>query len=148
MEIREKIMSDMKTAMRDKDQVKLDSIRFLQAAIKNKEIEMRPNPITADDVLAVIKKSAKQRKESIEQYQAANRQDLVDKEAAELKIIESYLPAQMGKEQLETLVAAAITELNAKTIKDMGPVMKAVMAKSGGAADNKLVSELIRAKLA
>ena len=81
MEIREKIMSDMKTAMRDKDQVKLDSIRFLQAAIKNKEIEMRPNPITADDVLSVIKKSAKQRKESIEQYQAANRQDLVSSQA-------------------------------------------------------------------
>ncbi len=148
MEIREKIMSDMKTAMRDKDQVKLDSIRFLQAAIKNKEIEMRPNPITADDVLSVIKKSAKQRKESIEQYQAANRQDLVDKEAAELKIIESYLPAQLGKEQVEALVVAAIAELNAKSVKDMGPVMKAVMAKSGGAADNKLVSELIRAKLA
>jgi uncharacterized protein YqeY len=148
VEIREKIMSDMKTAMRDKDQVKLDSIRFLQAAIKNKEIEMRPNPITADDVLSVIKKSAKQRKESIEQYQAANRQDLVDKEAAELKIIESYLPAQLGKEQVEALVVAAIAELNAKSVKDMGPVMKAVMAKSGGAADNKLVSELIRAKLA
>lgn len=147
MEIREKIMADMKTAMRDKDQVKLDSIRFLQAAIKNKEIELRPNAITADDVLTVIKKSVKQRKESIEQYQQANRQDLVDKEMAELKIIESYMPAQLGKEQIEALVAAAITELGAKTVKDMGPVMKAVMAKSGGAADNKLVSELIRAKL-
>jgi uncharacterized protein len=147
MEIREKIMNDMKSAMREKDQVKLDTIRFLQAAIKNKEIDMRPDPIKADDVLAVIKKSAKQRKESIEQYQAANRQDLVDKEAAELKIIESYLPAQMGKEQIEALVAAAISELNAKSIKDMGSVMKAVMAKSGGAADNKLVSEVIKSKL-
>ena len=137
----------MKTAMREKDQVKLDSIRFLQAAIKNREIDMRPDPITADEVLSVIKKSVKQRKESIEQYKAANRQDLVDKEMAELKVIEAYLPTQLSKEQIEALVAQAITELKATTIKDMGPVMKAVMAKSGGAADNKLVSELIKAKL-
>jgi uncharacterized protein YqeY len=147
MEIREKIMNDMKTAMREKDQVKLDSIRFLQAAIKNREIDMRPDPITPDEVLAVIKKSVKQRKESIEQYKTANRQDLVDKETAELKIIEAYLPAQMDKAQVEALVAAAITELGAKSVKDMGPVMKAVLAKSGGSADNKLVSELVRAKL-
>lgn len=148
MEIREKIMNDMKTAMREKDQVRLDAIRFLQAAIKNREIEVRPNAITADDVLAVLKKLVKQRKESIEQYQAANRQDLVDKEASELKIIETYLPAQLSKEQIEAVVAQVIAETKASTIKDMGPVMKAVMAKTGGAADNKLVSELIRAKLA
>ena len=147
MEIREKIMADMKTAMRDKDQVRLDTIRFLQAAIKNKEIENRPNPLTNDDVLAVIKKSVKQRKESIEQYKAANRQDLVDKENAELKVIEDYLPAQMSKEQIEALVAEVIAEMKPASVKDMGPVMKAVIAKSGGAADNKVVSELIRSKL-
>lgn len=147
MEIREKIMSDMKAAMRDKDQVRLDTIRFLQAAIKNKEIDSRPNPLTADDVMAVIKKAVKQRKESIEQYQAANRQDLVDKEVAELKVIEAYLPQQMSKEQIEALVVQTIAELKASSIKDMGPVMKAVSAKTAGSADNKLVSEVIKSKL-
>lgn len=147
MEIREKIMNDMKTAMREKDQVRLEAIRFLQAAIKNREIEVRPNPITADDVLSVIKKMVKQRKESMDQYQAANRQDLVDKEAAELKIIETYLPAQMSKEQIEKIVADVIAETKASSIKDMGSVMKAVIAKTAGAADNKLVSEAIKSKL-
>lgn len=147
MEIREKIMNDMKAAMRDKDQVRLDTIRFLQSAIKNREIEARPNPLTSEDVLAVIKKMAKQRKESIEQYQAASRQDLVDKEAAELKVIESYLPAQMSKEQIEALVVQVIAETKASSIKDMGTVMKAVLAKTAGAADNKLVSEAIKSKL-
>lgn len=147
MEIKEQIMSDMKTAMKEKDQLKLDSIRFLQAAIKNREIEVRPAAITNEDVMGVIKKMVKQRKESIEQYKAANRQDLVDKEAAELKIIEAYLPAQMSKDDIEKIVAATITELKASSIKDMGTVMKAVVAKTAGTADNKLVSELIRAKL-
>lgn len=147
MEIRDKIMSDMKSAMRDKDQVRLDTIRFLQAAIKNREIEARPNPLTSDDVMAVIKKMVKQRKESIEQYQSANRQDLVEKENAELKVIESYLPPQMSKDQVEALVVQVIAELKPTSIKDMGPVMKAVIAKSGGSADNKVVSEIIRSKL-
>ena len=147
MEIREKIMNDMKAAMREKDQVRLDTIRFLQSAIKNREIDSRPNPLTADDVLAVIKKMAKQRKESIEQYQAASRQDLVDKEAAELKVIESYLPAQMSREQIEVLVQDVMAETKATSIKDMGLVMKAVLAKAAGSADNKLVSEVIKAKL-
>ncbi len=147
MEIREQLTSDMKTAMREKNQVRLDTIRFLQAAIKNREIELRPTAISADDVLGVIKKLVKQRKESIEQYVAANRQDLADKEAVELKILETYLPGQLGKEQIEAAVVAVIAELKASTIKDMGPVMKAVMAKTGGAADNKTVSEIIKAKL-
>jgi uncharacterized protein YqeY len=147
MEIREKLTSDMKDAMRAKDQLRLEAIRFLQSAIKNKEIELRPNPISSEEVLAVVKKLVKQRKESIEQYQAANRQDLVDKESAELKILEAYLPAQMGRDQVEALVTATIAELKASTVKDMGPVMKAVLAKAGGSADNKLVSEVIKAKL-
>lgn len=146
MEIREQLLNDMKTAMRDKNQLKLDTIRFLQAAIKYREIECRPNPITADEVLGVIKKLVKQRKESIEQYQAAARQDLVDKETQELKILEGYLPAQMSREQLEKIVVETIAAVGAKSVKDMGPVMKAVMAKAGGAADNKTVSEIIKGK--
>lgn len=147
MEILPKIMNEIKDAMRAKDSVKLNTLRFLQSAIKNREIELRPNPMTDDESMGVIKKLVKQRKESIEQYKAGNRQDLVDQEAAELKILETYLPAQMSKEQVEKLVAEVIAATGAKTVKDMGPVMKEVLAKSGGAADNKLVSELVRSKL-
>lgn len=147
MEIREKITADVKAAMIAKDSVKLGALRMLQAAIKNKEIEMRPDPITPEEVQNVIKKLAKQRKESIDQFQQAGRQDLVDQETAELKVLEVYLPAQMSREQIEALVTEVITALGAKTVKDMGPVMKEVIAKSGGAADNKVVSEVIKSKL-
>lgn len=147
MELRERLTAEMKEAMKSKDALRLEAIRFLQAAIKNKEIELRPTPISADDVLGVVKKMVKQRKESIEQYKAAARQDLVDKEAAELKILETYLPAQLGREQIEKIVAEVIAEVKASSIKDMGAVMKGVTAKTGGAADNKIVSEIIRSKL-
>ena len=148
MEIREKLSADVKAAMIAKDSVKLGALRMLQSAIKNREIEVRPEAISTDDVMAVIKKLVKQRKESIDQFSTAGRQDLVDQETAELKILEVYLPAAMGREQTEALVVEVIAALGAKTVKDMGPVMKEVVARSGGTADNKLVSELIKAKLA
>lgn len=147
MEIREQLMADVKTAMKEKNQVKLGALRFLQAAIKNREIDLRPNPITPDEVLGVIKKLVKQRKESIEQYQAGNRQDLVDQESAELKVLEAYLPAQMSRDQIEKIVTEVIAALGAKSVKDMGPVMKEVIARSAGTADNKTVSEVIKSKL-
>jgi uncharacterized protein YqeY len=147
MEIREKLMADMKDAMRAKDSVKLEAIRFLQSAIKYKEVELRPNAITSEDVLGVVKKLVKQRKESIDQFQQASRQDLVEKEQAELKVLEAYLPQQMTKEQIEVVVSQVIAALQAKTIKDMGAVMKEVLAKTAGAADNKTISEVIKAKL-
>ncbi len=147
MEIREQLMADVKNAMRDKDSLKLNTLRFLQAAIKNREIELRPNAINSDEVMGVIKKLVKQRKESIEQYQNGGRQDLADQEAAELKILETYLPAQMSREQVEAIVAESVAKVGASSIKDMGAVMKEVMARTGGAADNKLVSELVRSKL-
>lgn len=147
MEIREKIMTDVKQAMRDRDQVRLDSLRFLQSAIKNREIELRPNAITAEEVMGVIKRLVKQRKESIEQYQAAARQDLVDKESLELKVLEAYLPSQMSKEQVESLVVQVIESTGAKSVKEMGAVMKEVLARAAGTADNRMVSEVVKAKL-
>jgi uncharacterized protein YqeY len=147
MSLREKIVHDMKEAMRAKDSLKLNAIRMLQSAFKNREIELRPEPMSDDECIAVIKKLAKQRKESIEQFQAAGRQDLVENEASELKLLEAYLPAQMSREQIEALVAQVMAETGASSIKDMGTVMKAVQAKSGGTADNKIVSEVVKAKL-
>ncbi len=147
VEIREKILADIKSAMVSKDTVKLNTLRFLNSAIKNKEIDSRPTPITADDIMTVIKKLAKQRKESIDQFQAAGRTDLVDAESAELKILETYLPAQMSREQIETIVAEVITATGAKTIKEMGAVMKEAMVRTAGSADGKMLSEVIKSKL-
>ncbi|OFZ29468.1 MAG: glutamyl-tRNA amidotransferase [Bdellovibrionales bacterium RIFCSPHIGHO2_01_FULL_40_29] len=147
MEIREKILADIKSAMVSKDTVKLNTLRFLNSAIKNKEIDSRPNPITADDIMQVIKKLVKQRKESIEQFASAGRTDLVDQEAAELKVLEAYMPSQMTKEQIEKMVAEVIAATGATTIKDMGAVMKEAMARSAGSADGKLLSEAIKSKL-
>lgn len=147
MEIREKILADIKSAMVSKDTVKLNTLRFLNAQIKNKEIDSRPTPLTADDVMAVLKKLVKQRKESIEQFSAAGRADLADQEGAELKVLEAYLPAQMSKEQIEKLVTEVIAATGAKTIKDMGTVMKETQARAAGSADGKLISEIIKSKL-
>ncbi|QLY25678.1 GatB/YqeY domain-containing protein [Bdellovibrio sp. HCB185ZH] len=148
MEIRDKIMADVKAAMIAKESLKLTALRGLQAAIKNREIDMRPDPITPEEVMNVVKKLVKQRKESIDQFQQAGRQDLVDQESAELKVLEVYLPTQMSREQIEALVTEVIAATGAKTVKDMGPVMKEVIARANGAADNKIVSEVIKAKLA
>lgn len=147
VEIREKILADIKSAMVSKDTVKLNTLRFLNAQIKNKEIDSRPNPITADDIMAVLKKLVKQRKESIDQFAAAGRSDLADAETAELKVLEAYLPAQLGREQIEEVVLKVIADTGAKTIKDMGTVMKETMARTAGAADGKLISEVIKLKL-
>ena len=147
MELREKILADIKSAMVSKDTVKLNTLRFLNAQIKNKEIDSRPTPITGDDVMAVVKKLVKQRKESIDQFTAAGRMDLADQESAELKVLEAYLPAQMSKEQIEILVMDVIAATGAKTIKDMGTVMKEAQARAAGSADGKMISEVIKSKL-
>ncbi len=141
------ILDQIKTAMKSKDSVTLETLRFLQSAIKYREIEVRPVEISEEEVMGVIKKLIKQRKESIEQYKNASRTDLADKEAVELKILETFLPAQMGAEQVEQLVVQVIAELGAKGPKDMGQVIKAVIAKSQGSADNRLVSEFAKTKL-
>ena len=147
MELKDQLMVDIKAAMIAKDSVKLNTLRFLHAAIKQKEIDSRPNPLTADDVMAVLKKLVKQRKESIDQFTTAGRTDLVDQETVELKVMEVYLPAQMSREQIEQVVADVIKETGASTIKDMGTVMKAVQAKTAGTADGKTISEVIKSKL-
>lgn len=147
MELREQLMADVKSAMKDKDQVKLDTLRFLQSAIKNKEIELRPNPITPNDILAVIKKLVSQRKESISQFEAGGRQDLVQSESAQLKILEAYLPKQMSKEELEKIVVQVIADVKAASPKDMGAVIKETIVRTGGAADNKMISEIAKTRL-
>ncbi|MGE0525653.1 MAG: GatB/YqeY domain-containing protein [Bdellovibrionales bacterium] len=147
MGLREKILDDIKAAMKAKEADRLSAVRFLQAAIKNREIELRPNAITDQDVLGVIKKLAKQRKDSIAEYEKAGRMDLVDKEKFELTVLEEYLPAQMSATELETIVSQVIAEQGATNLKQMGGVIKEVMARTAGQADGKLISDLVRGKL-
>ena len=147
MSLRDQIRNDITAAMKEKNSEKLNALRMVQSAFKNREIELRPNPMPEEECIAVLKKLAKQRKESIEQFGAAGRQDLVDAETKELKLLETYLPQQMSREQIEKIVTEVIAETGAKSVKEMGAVMKAVQAKTAGSADNKLVSEIIKSKL-
>ena len=158
MSLKTKIMEDLKAAMKSNDKLKLSVVRNIQSALKNKEIDDRVKPADPADkrtqdqkddesVLGIIKTLVKQRKDSIEQFKAGGRQDLVDQEASELKVLESYLPQQLSREAIEAIVVEAISSIGAKTAKDMGAVMKAVLAKTQGAADGKIVSELVKAKL-
>jgi uncharacterized protein YqeY len=147
MSLREKILEDIKTAMKNKEADRLSAVRFLQAAIKNREIELRPNAITEQDVIGVIKKQAKQRKDSIAEFEKAGRNDLVDKEKFELSVLEGYLPQQMSPDQVAKIVEDVIKAQGATTMKQMGAVIKEVMARTGGQADGKVISDLVKSKL-
>ena len=144
MSLKQQISDDTKDAMKARDADKVSTLRFLQAAVKNKEIELRPNALTDEDVVTVLRKSVKQRQDSIEQYVSAGRTDLADKEKMELSIIEGYLPKQMSADQIEAVVKQAIKDVGATSPKEMGAVMKAVQAKTNGTADNKIVSEIVK----
>ncbi|GFR46679.1 hypothetical protein Agub_g8296 [Astrephomene gubernaculifera] len=146
----DRIKADMKTAMKAKDQPRLEAIRFLNAAIKQREIELREGggAVTDQEVVKVIQKLVKQRRDSIESYRSGGREDLVAKEQSELSLLEGYLPAMMGAAEVEQLVEQVIAELGLSGPKAMGPVMKAVMARAGGRADSKTVSDAAKARLA
>ena len=147
MSLREKILDDIKIAMKSKEVDRLSAVRFLQAAIKNREIELRPNGITEQDIIAVIKKMAKQRKDSITEFEKAGRMDLVNKEKFELTVLEQYLPQQMSQEDVAKIVDEVIKSQGATQLKQMGGVIKEVMSKTGGQADGKVISDLVKSKL-
>jgi uncharacterized protein YqeY len=146
MSLKDRITEDMKTAMRAGEKERLATIRLILSAVKQREVDER---ITLDDsqVLAAIEKMMKQRKESITQFEAGGRADLVAKETAELAILQAYLPAQMSDAEIDALIAEAIASTGAASIKDMGKVMGAVKAKAQGRADMGAVSARIKQKL-
>ena len=146
MTLKARIQEDMKSAMRALEKEKLANIRMIMAAIKQREVDER---IELDDaqVLTVIDKMVKQRRESITQFQAGGRADLVAKEAAELALLNAYLPAQLGDAELEALISAAIAATGAASTKDMGKVMAAIKAKAAGRADMGAVGARIKARL-
>jgi uncharacterized protein YqeY len=146
MSLKERITDDMKAAMRSGEKQRLGLIRMITSAIKQREVDER---IVLDDpqVLSVLEKMIKQRKESLVQFQAGNRQDLVDKEAAEITLLEGYMPSQLSPAELDALIGEAISSSGAANIKDMGKVMAIIKAKAQGRADLGKVGAIIKAKL-
>jgi uncharacterized protein len=146
VELKVRLAEDYRAALRSGDKLKVSVIRLLTAMIKNREVEKRA-PLTDAEVMQAISSSCKQRQDSIEQYRQGGRQDLVDKETAELHILQSYLPQPFTAEELEELVRAAIQEAQAASPKEMGKVMTLLMPKVTGRADGKVVSALVREML-
>ena len=146
MSLKARIQEDMKAAMRGGDKARLAAIRLIMAAIKQREVDER---IELDDaqVTAVLDKMVKQRRESIEQYEKAGRTDLVDKEKAELEVIQTYLPEPLGEDEINALIDGAIAETGASSIKDMGKVMGLLKPKLAGRADMGKVSGQVKARL-
>jgi len=147
MSLKAQLLSDIKSAMKARESAKLEVLRFVNAQVKNKEIEVRPKEVSDDDVMQVLKKYLKQRNEAAEQFAKAGRDDLVEKEKFEASVIEAYMPEMMTEEQLRPIVAEAVAETGASSMKDMGNVMKIVLEKAGSAADGKMVSTLVKAAL-
>jgi uncharacterized protein len=148
MSLTAQLTTTIAEAMKARDQARLQPLRMLKAALMNREVERRM-PLTEAEELQVVASLVKQRKDSIDQFARAGRQDLVDKETAELAVVESYLPPAIDAGDLERVVSEVITEAGATSPKDVGKVMKGVMARLAGASvDGKAINELVRKRLA
>jgi uncharacterized protein len=145
-DIKSKISDDVKTAMRSKDKERLGALRLIQAAFKQKEVDERIE-LSDEQVIVILDKMAKQHRDSIDQFQKADRNDLVEIEQFELNIIDEYLPAKLSDEEINTLIDDAISNTGAESIKDMGKVMGVLKGKLQGRADMGKVSGLIKARL-
>jgi uncharacterized protein YqeY len=145
--IQEKIQGQIADAMRSKDQLRLDALRMMKSAVKLKEVE-KMKALEENEVIAVLNTLVKQRKDSIEQFRKGGREELAQKEEAEIKIIEQYLPAAASEEDIRQAVGEAIKETGAASMKDMGKVMKAALARlAGKSADGARISQMVKEKL-
>ena len=147
MALREKLSEDMKTAMKARDELRLSTIRMVRSAVKNKDIELK-RELNEQEIVEVIATLGKQRRESIRLFTEAGRQDLVEKEEKELAVLLEFLPQQLSREEVAELVEKIVAESGAQGAKDMGKVMKALLPSVSGRADGKLVSEIVKEKLA
>jgi uncharacterized protein YqeY len=147
MSLKELIVSDLTASMKAQDAARTSTLRMVKAALMNREIE-KGGELDDEEMAKLLRSMVKQRRDSVEQFEKAGRQNLADKEKVEIEIIEAYLPQAASREEIETAVAAAIAETGATAMKDMGRVMKATQAALAGKnADGKTVSELVKAKL-
>jgi len=146
MDINDRLNDEMVIAAKAKDKVRLSAIRMLKTALHNKEIDLM-RPLNETETLQIISAMVKQRKDSIEQFAKGGRNDLVEKEEAELKVVQEFMPAQMSDDEVEGVIKKAIAEAGAVSIKDMGKVMKVLMPQLTGKADGKAVGEKVKALL-
>jgi len=146
MDLKEQLNEAMKTAMKAKEPLRLNAIRLIRTAIKNREIDER-RELDDQEVIGVLSSLLKQRKESAQVYREGGRPELAEKEEQELAIIQEFLPAQLGEAELRAIIEAAVSETGAASMKDMGKVMKVVTGKTLGRADGRLVSEMVKARL-
>ncbi|MEM7600731.1 MAG: GatB/YqeY domain-containing protein [Verrucomicrobiota bacterium] len=148
-ELSQQITEDMKTAMREKNTLALNTIRMLKSAVKNSAIEKggADAELTDPEIVAVIRKEVKKRQDSIEQYKTAGRAELVEQEEAEMAVLNGYLPEPLSEEKIAEIIDAAIAEVGATSRKEMGQVMKIVQEKTAGRADGKTLSQAVMAKL-
>ena len=147
MTLQEKIQSHLVDAMRSKDQLRLSVLRMMKSAVKNKEVD-KMKALEENEVIAILNTMVKQRKDSIDQFRKGGREELAQKEEAEIKIIEEYLPAAASEDDIRQAIADAVQETGASSMKDMGKVMKAALARlSGKSADGARVSQLVKEKL-
>ncbi len=148
MNLKEQIVADVTVAMKAKDAARTSTLRMLKAAIVNRQIE-KGGELDDEELMKLLRSQVKQRRDSVEHYEKGGRQDLADKELAEIAVIEGYLPQAASQEEIDQAVAAAITETGATSMKEMGAVMKAVMPRLAGKnADGRAVSETVKKKLA
>ena len=143
MSLKTRLEEEMKRAMKAREEVRLSAIRMLRSAIKNKEIEIG-HELSDDEVVRVVQTMCKQRKDSIEAFGKGGRQDLVDRESRELEILEGYLPPPVSEADIERVVREVVAETGAKSMKEMGTVMKEALKRLGGAVDGKQVNEAVR----
>ena len=146
MDINGKVNTEMIAAAKAKDKIRLSALRMLKTALHNKEIDLI-RPLNEAEILQVLSAIVKQRKDSIEQFTQGGRTDLVEKETAELRVIQEFLPAQMSDEEVEAIIQKTIRECGASSVKDMGKVMKLLMPQLTGKADGKTVGEKVKALL-
>lgn len=146
MDINAKLNEEMVAAAKSQNKIRLSAVRMIKSTLHNKEISLM-RPLNEAEVLQVLSSMIKQRKDSIEQFAKGGRTDLVEKEEAELKVIQEFMPAQMSEEEVDAIIKKTIEEAGAVSIKDMGKVMKLVMPKLTGVADGKIVGEKVKAFL-
>jgi len=146
MGLEERLVEEMKQAMKSNDKLRLSTIRMARTALKNKEIDLR-SKLSDDDIFKVIQGMVKKGEESIDQFQTGGRMDLVEKERKEIEILKSFLPEPLSRDEVLRMIDETIKETQASSLKDLGKVMKSVMPKLGGKADGKLVNELVKERL-
>ena len=146
MSLEERLVEEMKQAMKSNDKLRLSTIRMIRSSTKNKEIELRKK-LEDEDIVKVIQVMVRKGEESVVQFQAGKRVDLVEKETKEIEILKSFLPQPLSQEEILKIIDQSIQETQASSLKDIGKVMKSVMPKIGGKADGKLINQLVKERL-